>query len=147
MPEYTKGTFTAHGVRAYNPAGALSELANKLSISQAVVLPPGSQLVVTSGQCGFHEDQSLPSDKSEQISQLFANADKSLREAGCRDGLKNVYQYTMYYPEMDDEFVKALVSARNHYFGDNRPTNTGVTVAGLYGGAVLEITFYAYVPM
>ena len=146
MPEYTQGTFTAHGIKAYNPAGALSRLADKLSVSQAIILPPSARLVVTSGQCGFNEDLSLPSDKREQILKLFTNADKTLREAGCTDGLKNVYQYTMYYPEMEDEFVEALISARNEHFGDNRPTTTGVTVAGLWGGAILEITFYAYIP-
>ncbi|KAF2160546.1 hypothetical protein M409DRAFT_28930 [Zasmidium cellare ATCC 36951] len=146
MPEYTKGSFTAHGVQAFNPAGALTELGEKLSLSQAIVLPPNAQLVVTSGQCGFKEDGSLSSDKHEQISELIANADKTLREAGCKDGLKNVYQYTLYYPSLDDEFIDALVTARDRYLGDNRPANTGVSVAGLYGGAVLEITFYAYIP-
>lgn len=144
MPEYTDGHFTADGVRAYNPAGALNDLGEKLRLSQAVVLPPNAQIVITSGQCGFREDGSLSTDKREQIMQAFENADKTLREAGCKDGLKNVYQYTMYYPVADEDFVAGLVAAWDRYFGPTRPANTGVTVAELYGGAVIEITFNAY---
>jgi enamine deaminase RidA (YjgF/YER057c/UK114 family) len=146
MPEYTKGSFTADGLRAFDPPGALSEVSNTLSLSQAVVLPVGVQLVATSGQCGFSEDGSLSSDKREQILQAFANADRTLREAGCKDGWKNVYQWILFYPGIDDEYIAALREARHRYLGDNRPAQTGVAVAALYGGAIIEINVYAYIP-
>lgn len=146
MPEYTNSSFTVDGVRAFDPAGALTDVSNSLALSQAVVLPVGVQLVATSGQCGFREDGSLSSDKREQILQAFANADKTLREAGCPDGWKNVYQWILFYPGLDDESINALREARHKYLGDNRPAQTGVAVAGLYGGAVIEINVYAYIP-
>ncbi len=144
MPEYTKGSFTADGVRAFDPAGTLTDLSNRLFLSQAVVLPADVQLVVTSGQCGFREDGSLPADTREQVLMAFANADQVLREAGCKNGLKNVYQITLFYPWVDSDFVAALREAWAKYLGDNRPAQTGVAVAGLYLDAVIEITCYAY---
>ena len=146
MPEYIKSSFTSDGLRAFDPSGALTEVSNSLSLSQAVVLPAGVQLVVTSGQCGFREDGTLSSDKREQILQAFANAEKTLHEAGCKDGWKNVYQWILFYPGIDDEYIKALREARERYLGDNRPAQTGVTVAGLYGGAIIEINIHAYIP-
>lgn len=146
MPEYTKSTFTSDGIRAFDPLGALTEISNALSLSQAIVLPVGVQLVTTSGQCGFREDGSLSSDKREQIMQAFANADKTLREAGCKDGWKNVYQWILFYPGLDQEYVKALREAGAKYLGENRPAQTGVAVASLYGGAIIEMNLYAYIP-
>ncbi|KAL6251768.1 hypothetical protein RBB50_001978 [Rhinocladiella similis] len=146
MPEYTKSTFTSDGLRAFDPAGALTEVSNKLHLSQAVVIPAGVQLVATSGQCGFRDDGTFSSNKREQIMQAFANADKTLREAGCKDGWQNVYQWILFYPELDDEYISALREAGAKYLGDNRPTQTGITVAGLYGGSIIEMNIYAYIP-
>jgi enamine deaminase RidA (YjgF/YER057c/UK114 family) len=146
MPEYTKSSFNKHGLRACDPAGALLELSNTLHLSQAVIIPAGLSLVTTSGQCGFKEDGSMPSNKREQVLQAFANADKVLREAGCQDGWKNVYQWILFYPALDEEFIEALKEAEAKYLGDNRPAQTGVQVAGLYGGAIIEINLHAYIP-
>ncbi|KAK5046202.1 hypothetical protein LTR84_008659 [Exophiala bonariae] len=145
MPEYTKSSFTYDGLRAFDPAGALTEISNTLHLSQAVVLPVGVQLVATAGQCGFREDGSLSPDKREQILEAFSNADKTLREAGCKDGWKNVYQWILFHPGLDDEYIGALREAMGTYLGENRPAQTGVAVAGLWGGAIIEMNLYAYI--
>lgn len=147
MPEYTKSSFNADGLRAFDPTG-LVNVSTALHLSQAVVIPAGVPLVATSGQCGFRDDGSISSDTREQILEAFANADKTLREAGCKDGWKNVYQWVLLYPPVDnaDEYIAALREARDKYLGDNRPAQTGVCVTKLYGGAVIEINVHAYIP-
>lgn len=143
MPEYTESSFISQGVRAFNPFGHLASLADELHLSQAVVLPPNIHLVVTSGQCGFRDDFSLPEDITEQVMLAFENAEKTLKAAGVIDGWKSVYQLTTYAPELTEEWSKAITAAKGKYLGTNRPTWTGVTVPSLYGGAILEMTIYA----
>src|SRR4051812_15143892 len=104
MPEYLHSSFKAHSVRAYSPSGVLSDVADNLTLSQAIVIPANARLVVTSGQCGFQEDGSLPSHVEEQISLAFANAEKTLKGAGVTDGWKSVYQMTTYAPDLSDEW-------------------------------------------
>lgn len=146
MSEYTKNSFLANGLKAYNPPGALRELSEHLSCSQAITIPAGATLVVTTGQCGFGEDGKLVTGKREQIRQAFANAEKVLKVAGCKDGWKNVYAITHYYTSLDEEFTAALVEGQQKYLGTNRPAITGVAVAGLYKGAFFEMTLYASIP-
>jgi enamine deaminase RidA (YjgF/YER057c/UK114 family) len=143
--EYTENSFTAYGVRTFSPSGALSKLSEEMTLSQAIVIPPHASLVVTSGQCGFREDLSLPENVHEQILLAFENAEKSLKAAGVADGWKSVYQMTTYTPSIDDEWLAAMAEAKEKYLDKNRPAWTGVTVPNLYGGARLEMTLHAFI--
>jgi enamine deaminase RidA (YjgF/YER057c/UK114 family) len=146
MPEYTANSFTTSGVRTFNPPGTLSRVSDELGLSQAIVIPPNSTFVVTSGQCGFTEDLSLPQNVQEQVMLAFENAERTLKEAGVTGGWKNVYQLTTYAPSLDDDWAAAIQAAKAKYLGTNRPAWTGVTVPSLYGGAILEMTIYAFIP-
>ncbi|KAL2851249.1 Endoribonuclease L-PSP/chorismate mutase-like protein [Aspergillus pseudodeflectus] len=147
MPEYTLSTFTTAGAQAFNPTGVLTDVANTLGLSQAIVIPPNASLIVTSGQCGFKENtDSFPADINEEVMLAFANAERTLKEAGVADGWKQVYQLTTYAPSLDDEWLAAVQAAKEKHLGLNRPAWTGVTVPSLYGGARLEMTIYAFVP-
>ncbi|KAI5461027.1 Endoribonuclease L-PSP/chorismate mutase-like protein [Mariannaea sp. PMI_226] len=144
--EYTQNSFRGHGLRTFDPQAGFSEISNQLKLSQAIVIPPNASLVVTSGQCGFKDDLSLPIDGREQIMLAWENAEKSLRAAGVTEGWKNVYQMTTYTPNMSDEWTNAMMEAKSKYMGNNRPAWTGVTVPSLYGGAIVEMTLYAFIP-
>lgn len=143
--EYTENSFTAYGVRTFSPSGVLSKLGEELTLSQAIVIPPNASLVVTSGQCGFREDLSLPENVDEQVLLAFENAERSLKAAGVTDGWKSVYQMTTYAPSIDDEWAAAMAKAKGKYLDKNRPAWTGITVPSLYGGAKLEMTLHAFI--
>ncbi|KAJ5108260.1 endoribonuclease l-PSP domain-containing protein [Penicillium angulare] len=132
--------------RASNPPGCLTDVANELRLSQAIVIPPNSSILVTSGQCGFKDDLSLPSDLRDEIMLAFENAEKTLQTAGATEGWKHVYQITTYAPRLDEAWLDAMQEAKQKYLGDNRPVWTGVTVPSLYGGARLEMTLNAFIP-
>lgn len=133
------------GAHAFNPPGCLSQIAEKLRLSQAIIIPPNSSLVVTSGQCGFKEDLSFPPSVHEEVTLAFENAQRTLETAGVTEGWKNVYHITTYAPSMDEELLNAIQAAKERFLGANRPAWTGVTVRPIYGGARLEMTVYAFI--
>ncbi|KAJ9640125.1 uncharacterized protein PV06_10656 [Exophiala oligosperma] len=140
-----QNTSSRDGLRTSNPPGFLSKIAGDLSASQAVVVPPNVSLVVTSGQCGFREDGSIPEDIQEQVDQAFQNAERVLKAAGVAQGWQNVYEMTLYYTSLDEPFVSALQSTKRRYLGDNRPVLTGLMVPEGYQGSVFEMTLHAYI--
>lgn len=143
--ESEQNTSNGDGPRTFNPAGFLSKIAGDLSASQAVVLPSNVSLVVTSGQCGFREDGSIPEDVHEQVEQAFQNAERVLKAAGVTQGWQNVYEMTLYYTSLEEPFISALQSTKRKYLGDNRPVLTGLMVPEGYKGSVFEMTLHAYI--
>lgn len=143
--EYTHSTFHVDGLRSFNPPGFLNALANDLQASQAVTIPPSVTLVVTSGQCGFREDGSIPEDIHEQVGLAFSNAERTLKIAGVLQGWKNVYQMTCFYVNLDDALIAAIKENKSKWLGTNRPTLTGVTVKDLYMGLRFEMILSAYI--
>ncbi|KAF0328172.1 endoribonuclease l-psp, partial [Colletotrichum asianum] len=100
-------------------------------------------IVITSGQCGFRDDLSISPRLDEQIEMTLLNAQKTLRAAGVDNGLTSVYQITLYALQIDDELVRIWREMKRKYMGSHAPVETGVTVPALYGGAKVEMTFYA----
>ncbi|OAQ59110.2 endoribonuclease l-PSP domain-containing protein [Pochonia chlamydosporia 170] len=139
--EYKQNTFRSSGFRSFNPNSGFANVGNELGLSQAIIIPPNASLVVTSGQCGFKNDLSLPVDVREQVMLAWENADKTLKAAGVVEGWKNVYQIASFAPSLNDEWVDAMMEAKAKWMGDNRPAWTGVAVAGLYNNAAVEMTF------
>ncbi|EQB43636.1 hypothetical protein GCG54_00003520 [Colletotrichum gloeosporioides] len=133
----------AAAVHFSSPPGALSAVGSELGISQAVCLPANASIVITSGQCGFHEDLSISPRLDEQIEMTLLNAQKTLRAAGVDDGLMSVYQITLYALQIDGELVRIWREMKRKYMSSRAPVETGVTVPALYGGAKVEMTFYA----
>ncbi|KAK7403430.1 hypothetical protein QQX98_010796 [Neonectria punicea] len=142
MPEHPS-PLNAAGVRFSSPPGTLSAVGSELAIAQAVSLPSDARTVITSGQCGFRDDLSISPDLKEQIETTFLNAEKTLRAAGVADGLQGVYQITLYALQIDDELVQIWREMKMRYMGRHTPVETAVTVPALYGGARVEMTFYA----
>lgn len=124
-------------------AGALAQAGETLGVSQAVSIPASARIVVTSGQLGFRDDLSISENLGEQLEQLLQNAQNVLVASGVNDGLRSVYQITLYMLEMSDELVVEWKRAKAKFMGDLKPVETGVTVPALYGGAKVEMTFYA----
>lgn len=145
MSEEYLSPLNAHGIKCFNSAGMGTKLSSLLYISSAVVLPINARQVVTSGQTGMREDLTYPSSMIEQYDLAFANVEASLKAAGVQGGFRAVYQMTSYHvgglsgPEVDE----AMEFAVKKYFGENRPTWTGVGVKELYGEAKIEVTAYA----
>lgn len=83
--------FASNRIQAFNPPGLLSKLSDDLKFSQTIVLPPNASLVVTSGQCGFRKDGSVPEDVHKQIELALSNTKKTLHAAGVVQGWTNVY--------------------------------------------------------
>lgn len=121
--------------------GPLAEVGADLGVSQAVSLPAHARIIITSGQCGFREDLSISEDVGEQVKQIALNAHKLLQTAGAMEGLKAVYQITIYMTEMSDKLLVTWKELKDKY--GIKPIETGVTVPSLYGGAKVEMTFYA----
>ncbi|KAL2209974.1 YjgF-like protein [Sarocladium strictum] len=129
--------------RFINIPGALAKAGETLGVSQAVSIPANARIVVTSGQVGFREDLSISENLGEQLDQILQNAQRVLVASGVNDGLKSVYQITIYMLELSDELVVEWKRAKARFMGDVRPVETGVAVPALYGGAKMEMTFYA----
>lgn len=136
--------FASNRIQAFNPPGLLSNLSDDLKLSQAVVLPPNASLVVTSGQCGFREDGSVPEDVHEQIELALSNAEKTLHAAGVVQGWTNVHHMTMYYTGLDEKFVAALKEVKGRYLGSNRHALAVLMVKEMYKDVLFEVTLYAY---
>ncbi|KAI8260700.1 hypothetical protein K4K58_001833 [Colletotrichum sp. SAR11_239] len=136
-------SLNAAAVQFSSPPGALSTVGAELGISQAVCLPANASIVITSGQCGFRDDLSISPRLDEQIEMTLLNAQKTLRAAGVDNGLTSVYQITLYALQIDDELVRIWREMKRKYIGSHAPVETGVTVPALYGGAKVEMTFYA----
>ncbi|KAF2793429.1 YjgF-like protein [Melanomma pulvis-pyrius CBS 109.77] len=141
MPEHP--STNAIGVQFSSPPGHLSKVGAELGISQAVSLPSDARTVITSGQYGFREDLSISPDLKEQVEMTLLNATRTLQAAGVEDGLRAVYQTTLYALRIDDELVQICRELKKKYMGGRAPVETGVTVPALYGGARVEMTFYA----
>lgn len=144
MEEY-KGPLTALGLRTVNSPGLGSKLSSLLHISSAVIIPPNTTTVVTSGTTGYKSDMTYPSSISEEIELCFKNIEDALHAAGVKDGFKAVYSMKSFHVGSldDEEMMEALDKTVGKYFQGNRPAWAGVGVASLYGGARIEVMVYA----
>lgn len=133
------------GVKYITAPGMHEKLYQPLGCPGSVVIPPGLTTVVLSGNIGCGDDGIIPkNDLEREIDLTFANVETALKAAGVELGWDAVYQLASYrLKDVPQNFFDLLVAAKRKWVGQNQPVWTGVTVAGLYGGASLELTVYA----
>lgn len=139
-------TGKASGVAFSTAKGIHEELYGPLGISGAAILKSTTTTVILSGNIGINAEGKKPADWLEEIELLFANAEVSLKDAGCINGWKDVYQITSYSsaPAMaSEEFMGKLLATKDRYLGTVKPVWTGVAVASLWEGYNLEMTLNA----
>ena len=146
MPDYSS-PLNAFGLRCVNSSGLGENLSSLLHISGAIVIPPNASTVVTAGTVGYSADMTFPSGFKEEVMNAFQNVEDALTAAGVKEGFRSVYRMTTYHTDMGDAMMEALDAATGKYFGKNRPAWAGVGVTQLYGGARIEITAMAILPV
>ncbi|CDK27999.1 unnamed protein product [Kuraishia capsulata CBS 1993] len=137
--------FSKFGLKPSNPPGILTTSAAEYQISQAIFIPAGKGIVETSGQVGFDEEGKLPSDLKTEIFNAFKNVDTVLKNAGVADGFKSVYHAVIYQTVYDEEAHGYVADAARIYYGEQKPTCTGMKVLELSEGARIEIEVRAVV--
>ncbi len=102
------------------------------------------QLVFTAGMGGRDPKtgQLAGPDVQSQARQIFENMNAVLEAAGT--SLANVLKLTCFLSDIND--MKAFNEVFTSYFPDNRPARTGVQVAKLGAGMVVEIEAIACIP-
>ena len=93
-----------------------------------VVCPPGSRLIVTSGQLGLAADGTVPADAGAQADICFANIASILREGGL--GAEHVVRLNAYVT--DRACMSPYMAARDRWLASvsRLPASTLVIVSG-----------------
>lgn len=112
--------------------------------SQAIVAPPGAQLVFCSGQIPLDpvSGELVQGDAATQTGQVMKNLEAVLAAAGCR--FADVARTTIYLSSMDD--FAAVNEAYGSFLGDHRPARATVEVARLPKNVAVEIDAIAVRP-
>lgn len=109
----------------------------------AVAASGSGRWVHASGCLGRGENGDLaPGGLGPQSQAAFDRLEDALRSAGCT--LRDVVKLTAFLTELDD--YASYAQARGDRFGDQLPASSAVQVAGLLGGALIEIEAVAFVP-
>lgn len=147
--EYTTNSspLTKAGVRCFNARGASTEFAEYANLSNAVTVPANATIVHITGQIGLDENGVPIRDVREQFRAAFLGVESNLVAAGARDGWKNVYKCVAYHsPDLDEGRLAIYASLIKEFCGDNRPSQTSVSVPTLWQGAHVEVTVEAVIP-
>jgi enamine deaminase RidA (YjgF/YER057c/UK114 family) len=94
--------------------------------SHSVEVPPGSRLLVCSGQLGIGPDETIPGDAGAQAELCFANIDAILKDAGM--SLSDIIRINAYVS--DRKYLRAYMDVRDRLFSDPAPASTLMIVAG-----------------
>lgn len=109
------------------PVGAYSHTAS---------VPPGTELILVSGQVGMRPDGSVPESFGEQAELVFQNLRACLAAHGV--GMESVAKITTFIVSGQDPQV--MREARQRHFGAHRPASTAVFVPQLISpGYLLEV--------
>jgi 2-iminobutanoate/2-iminopropanoate deaminase len=113
------------------------------SYSDAVAVDaPGGRWIFVSGQLPLDENATIDStDLGEQTDTCLDHVERILASQGAR--LADVIRITAYLTSLDD--YAAYTTRRKQRFGDALPASATVQVAGLLGGALIEIDAIAFV--
>src|SRR5437868_8788959 len=99
--------------------------------------------LVLAGQVGLDADGRLAEGAEAQARQVLENVEAVLRDCGA--ALADVAKTTVFVTDLADFAV--VNPAYAAAFGDHRPARSTVQVAGLPGGALVEIEAWAHVPV
>lgn len=94
--------------------------------SYGVEVPPGSRLLVCSGQLGIAPDDRVPQTVEEQTHLCFQNIGAVLAEAGL--GFSNIVRINAFV--VSREHLNGYMTVRDQYIGDPPPASTLMIVSG-----------------
>jgi 2-iminobutanoate/2-iminopropanoate deaminase len=98
--------------------------------------------VVLAGQVGLDAEGRIAEGVEAQARQVLRNVEAVLGDCGA--SMSNVAKTTVFVTDLADFATVNAVYASA--FGEHRPARSTVQVAGLPGGAAVEIEVWAYVP-
>jgi len=95
--------------------------------SDAVLIPPGAAILVSSGQLGMLKDGTIPEDTEQQIEAAFDNVEAVLRAAGMT--MSDVVKMTTFIT--DPRYRDAFRAVRAKRVGNPPPSSTRIVVTSL----------------
>jgi 2-iminobutanoate/2-iminopropanoate deaminase len=95
--------------------------------SDAVLIPPGAAILVSSGQLGMLKDGTIPEDTEQQIDAAFDNVEAVLRAAGM--GMSDLVKMTTFIT--DPRYRDAFRAVRAKRVGNPPPSSTRIVVTSL----------------
>ncbi|MBT5494895.1 MAG: RidA family protein [Alphaproteobacteria bacterium] len=95
--------------------------------SDAVLIPPGAAILVSSGQLGMLKDGTIPEDTEQQIEAAFDNVEAVLRAAGMT--MSDVVKMTTFIT--DPRYRDAFRAVRAERVGNPPPSSTRIVVTSL----------------
>ena len=95
--------------------------------SDAVVIPAGARILVSSGQLGMRPDGTIPEETEAQVEAAFDNVEAVLRAAGM--DMSDVVKMTTYIT--DARYRDAFRAVRAERVGDPAPASTRVVITAL----------------
>ena len=102
---------------------------------------PGRWIFVSGQLVGGSADAAAPGRLAEEADGCFDRIERALASHG--GALADVVRITAYLTSLED--FAEFAEARARRFGDNAPASTAVQVAGLLGGALVEVDAIAWV--
>ena len=95
--------------------------------SDAVLIPPGAAILVSSGMLGMRKDGTIPESTEEQVEAAFDNVEAVLRAAGMEMG--DIVKMTTFIT--DARYRDAFRAVRAKRVGDPAPASTRVVSTSL----------------
>lgn len=95
--------------------------------SDAVLIPPGAAILVSSGLLGMRQDGTIPESTEDQVEAAFDNVEAVLRAAGMTMG--DVVKMTTFIT--DARYRDAFRAVRAKRVGDPPPASTRVVITSL----------------
>ncbi len=95
--------------------------------SDAVLIPQGAQILVSSGMLGMRKDGSIPASIEGQVSAAFDNVEAVLAEVGMT--MSDVVKMTAFIT--DPAYRDAYRSERQRRVGDPPPASTRIVITAL----------------
>ena len=95
--------------------------------SDAVLIPPGAAILVSSGQLGMLKDGTIPEDTEQQIEAAFDNVEAVLRAAGMT--MSDVVKMTTFITDLRYRDTFRVVRAKR--VGNPPPSSTRIVVTSL----------------
>jgi len=95
--------------------------------SDAVLIPPGAAILVSSGLLGMRPDGTIPETTEEQVEAAFDNVEAVLRAAGMT--MNDVVKMTTFIT--DARYRDAFRAVRAKRVGDPPPASTRVVITAL----------------
>ena len=95
--------------------------------SDAVLIPPGARILVSSGMLGMRRDGTVPERIEDQLAAAFDNVDAVLRAAGMT--MRDLVKMTAFIT--DAAFRDAYRAERARRVGDPPPASTRIVITAL----------------